>query len=90
MKKCRQAMKRIFDLLLACMFVIILIIPVVFVVIAIKLSSDGPVLFRSDRVGLSNHLFEMFMFWLQRGVGAHEGTSAARPSQTKTLVPMMK
>ena len=55
-------MKRIFDLLLACMFVIILIIPVVFVVIAIKLSSDGPVLFRSDRVGLSNHLFKMFKF----------------------------
>ena len=55
-------MKRIFDLLLACMFVIILIIPVVFVVIAIKLSSDGPVLFRSDRVGLDNHLFKMLKF----------------------------
>jgi len=55
-------MKRSFDLLLASMLILILFIPMLLVSIGIKLSSDGPILFVSDRVGQNNHLFKMLKF----------------------------
>ena len=55
-------MKRSFDLLLASMLILILFIPMLVVSIGIKLSSDGPILFVSDRVGQNNHLFKMLKF----------------------------
>ena len=55
-------MKRSFDLLLASMLILILFIPMLIVSIGIKLSSDGPILFVSDRVGQNNHLFKMLKF----------------------------
>ena len=61
-QKCIFAMKRSFDLLLACMLILILFIPMLVVSIGIKLSSDGPILFVSDRVGQNNHLFKMLKF----------------------------
>ena len=61
-QKCIFAMKRSFDLLLACMLILILFIPMLIVSIGIKLSSDGPILFVSDRVGQNNHLFKMLKF----------------------------
>ena len=61
-QKCIFAMKRSFDLLLACMLILILFIPMLIVTIGIKLSSDGPILFVSDRVGQNNHLFKMLKF----------------------------
>jgi|TARA_B110000240_G_C13371211_1_gene398290 O-antigen biosynthesis protein WbqP len=55
-------MKRTFDLLLAIILIIILIVPMFIVVIVIKLSSNGPVFFSSNRVGKGNRHFKMFKF----------------------------
>tara|TARA_B110000238_G_C15991431_1_gene380416 strand:- start:92 stop:652 length:561 start_codon:yes stop_codon:yes gene_type:complete len=55
-------MKRSFDLFLACILMFILFIPMLIVALAVKLSSEGPVLFVSDRVGQDNHLFKMLKF----------------------------
>lgn len=55
-------MKRIFDLLLAIMASVILILPIVLVAIAVKLTSKGPVLYWSDRVGRNNVIFKMPKF----------------------------
>ena len=55
-------MKRSFDLLLAFMLILILFIPMLILSIGIKLSSDGPILFISERVGQDNHLFKMLKF----------------------------
>ena len=55
-------MKRTFDLLLASLLIFILLVPFCMIAIAIKLSSDGPVLFCSERVGQGNVLFKMLKF----------------------------
>ena len=55
-------MKRLFDLILALFVLLALFIPMVFVAIAVKLTSKGPVLYWSDRVGQHNHIFKMPKF----------------------------
>ena len=55
-------MKRIFDLLLACIVAIILFIPMIMVAVVVKLTSQGPILYWSDRVGRNNVIFKMPKF----------------------------
>lgn len=55
-------MKRLFDLTLAMFAAAILLIPILLVAIAVKLSSRGPALYWSDRVGRNNRIFKMPKF----------------------------
>jgi len=55
-------MKRIFDLLLALTAAVVLALPVLLVVMAVRLTSPGPALYWSDRVGRHNKLFKMPKF----------------------------
>ncbi|MEG2045322.1 MAG: sugar transferase [Comamonas sp.] len=55
-------MKRLFDLTLAIWAAVILVIPVALVAIAVRLTSEGPVLYWSDRVGKCNKIFKMPKF----------------------------
>jgi O-antigen biosynthesis protein WbqP len=55
-------MKRIVDLVLAAIAVMTLAIPILLVVIAVKLTSQGPALYWSDRVGRNNTIFRMPKF----------------------------
>lgn len=55
-------MKRIFDLLLALVVVALLALPVLIVAVLVKITSSGPVLYWSDRVGRHNHNFKMPKF----------------------------
>ena len=55
-------MKRLFDLFFAIFLVIPLIIPVIIIAIAIRLTSKGPILYWSDRVGKKNSIFRMPKF----------------------------
>ena len=55
-------MKFIFDKFLSFFLILITFIPVLLISIIIKLSSKGPVLFWSDRVGKNNKLFRMPKF----------------------------
>ena len=55
-------MKRLFDLVLALFASIVLAIPVAMVAMAVRLTSNGPALYWSDRVGRSNKLFKMPKF----------------------------
>lgn len=55
-------MKRLFDFIFALLVAIILAIPVALVAIAVRLTSPGPVLYWSDRVGKSNKIFKMPKF----------------------------
>lgn len=51
-----------FDLLLALSALMLLALPLCLVALAIKLSSKGPVLYWSDRVGKNNRIFSMPKF----------------------------
>ena len=55
-------MKRIFDLLVALGLIMILAPLFLLVVLAVRLTSNGPALFRSQRVGKGNKLFTMDKF----------------------------
>ncbi|MDC9725351.1 MAG: sugar transferase [Gammaproteobacteria bacterium] len=55
-------MKRFFDLVLALIATSILFIPIVFTALFVKLTSKGPALYWSDRVGKNNHIFRMPKF----------------------------
>ncbi|MBK7315457.1 sugar transferase [Candidatus Aalborgicola defluviihabitans] len=55
-------MKRIFDLVMAVWVMAVLSIPFVLVAIMVRLSSPGPVLYWSDRVGRYNRIFKMPKF----------------------------
>mgnify|MGYP006173872255 CR=1 FL=1 len=55
-------MKRLVDLLLVLIASMILIIPIFLVAVAVRLTSNGPVLFWSDRVGCGNLVFKMPKF----------------------------
>lgn len=55
----QSAIKRIFDLILAWVLVVLLIVPFLLLALLIKLTSCGPVLYWSDRVGVDNQLFRM-------------------------------
>jgi O-antigen biosynthesis protein WbqP len=55
-------MKRIFDLLLGVAMLMILVAPMLLIVIAVRLSSKGPTLYWSDRVGKNNKIFKMPKF----------------------------
>ena len=55
-------MKRIFDLLLGVAILVLLLAPTLLIVIAVRLSSKGPALYWSNRVGKNNKIFKMPKF----------------------------
>ena len=55
-------MKRLFDVLLGCLAAVILFVPVLLVAVAVRLTSKGPALYWSDRVGRNNIIFKMPKF----------------------------
>ena len=55
-------MKRIFDIILALVLLVVLLIPILVITGLVRLTSKGPALYWSDRVGKHNHLFRMPKF----------------------------
>ena len=55
-------MKRLFDLCLALLALVFLLLPILVVALMVRLTSIGPVLYFSDRVGRNNRIFKMPKF----------------------------
>jgi len=55
-------MKRLFDLAVALVAAVFLALPIVMTALAVRLTSPGPVLYWSDRVGCHNRIFKMPKF----------------------------
>ncbi len=55
-------MKRLFDLLLAIAAALVLALPIALVALMVRLTSPGPALYWSDRVGRHNRIFKMPKF----------------------------
>lgn len=55
-------MKRVFDLILAIFLVTLFALPLLLVALAVRLTSSGPALYWSDRVGENNRIFRMPKF----------------------------
>lgn len=59
-------MKRLFDISLALFALFVFSLPLVLVAICVKLTSKGPVVYWSDRVGRHNRIFKMPKFRTMR------------------------
>lgn len=55
-------MKRVLDFLLALSALLVLLVPLLLIALAVKVSSRGPVLYWSDRIGRHNTVFRMPKF----------------------------
>ncbi len=55
-------MKRITDILICLIAVVVFLVPILLISIIVKLSSKGPVIYWSDRVGRYNKIFKMPKF----------------------------
>ena len=59
-------MKKIFDLLLSLCLITVLSVPIFLIVVIVRLTSRGSVLYWSDRVGVGNKIFKMPKFRTMR------------------------
>ena len=59
---CKLIIKRFFDFLVAVILLLLLILPGIFLWAAIRLTSEGPAIYWSDRVGKDNIIFKMPKF----------------------------
>ena len=59
-------MKRLFDIFLSCLLLLVLSIPILLVALMVKISSKGPALYGSNRVGINNLIFKMYKFRTMR------------------------
>lgn len=80
-------MKRTFDLLLALVLGLVLILPIALVALAVKLTSKGPILYWSDRVGCHNKIFRMPKFRSMR-VGTPAVATHLLSDPTSHLTPI--
>ena len=55
-------MKRLFDLSFSIVLLLLLIVPMLLIAIAVLLTSKGPALYWSERVGRNNKIFKMPKF----------------------------
>jgi O-antigen biosynthesis protein WbqP len=55
-------MKRLFDFILAVVAIVILLLPIMIVAFLVRLTSKGPALYWSDRIGVNNAIFKMPKF----------------------------
>lgn len=59
-------MKRMFDLFLSICLALVLLVPLFVITVLVRLTSKGPALYWSDRVGADNRIFKMPKFRTMR------------------------
>lgn len=59
-------MKRIYDILFSLLLLCFFAVPIIFIALIVKLTSEGPIIYWSDRVGINNTTFRMPKFRTMR------------------------
>lgn len=80
-------MKRSFDLLLAVPVAVVALVPLAIIAVLVKLTSKGPVLYWSDRIGRDNRVFSMPKFRTMR-IDAPEVASHLLSNPDQWLIPL--
>ncbi len=70
----KRFFKRVIDIILSVIGIIICLIPMIITAIAIKIDSPGPVLFRQKRIGYKGKVFEIYKFRSMCQGAEHTGT----------------
>lgn len=80
----RHFFKRLLDILLSLIGIIVAAIPMLFIAIAIKIDSKGPVIFKQERIGKNGKVFKILKFRSmcvgaeKTGSGVYSGKGDAR------------
>ena len=80
--------KRVFDLLLSFVGMVVLALPMLVIAVAVKLDSPGPVIFRQKRIGLHKKHFYILKFRTMRVDTPHDAPThrLAQPQRWITKV----
>ena len=68
----KNVVKRVFDIVLSLIGILIGAIPMLIVALLVKVESPGPILFRQDRIGKGGKVFQIYKF-RSMCVGAEKG-----------------
>jgi O-antigen biosynthesis protein WbqP len=79
--------KRLVDIVLCSLLLIVFSIPMALIALAVKLTSEGPVLYWSDRVGQWNRIFKMPKFRSMR-INAPQVATHLLPDPGNYLTPI--
>lgn len=82
-----EIVKRIFDVVFSVVLIMLLSPILVLVALAIRLSSDGPAIHASKRVGIDNKIFKMYKFRTM-DVNAPQLATHLMVSPEKFLIPV--
>ncbi len=58
----KHFLKRIFDIVLSFLGITILAVPMLFIALAVKIDSKGPVIFKQERIGKNGKVFNIWKF----------------------------
>lgn len=84
--------KRVFDFFIALIGIIIAAIPMLFIAIAIKCDSKGPVIFKQERIGRKGKVFKIYKFRSmcvgaeKTGSGVYSGKGDARVTKVGKIL----
>lgn len=70
----KRYIKRLLDIVVSATALIILAVPMILVALFIKVDSEGPVIFKQERVGLGGKVFEIYKFRSMCENAEHTGT----------------
>ena len=75
--------KRVSDLIFALFAFILLLLPMVVIAVIIRIDSDGPILFRQERLGKNGKIFTMYKFRTMRLDAEINGPQWAQPDDER-------
>lgn len=81
----KKIVKRLLDILLSLIGIILTAIPMLIIALAVKLDSQGPVLFRQPRIGMNGRVFNILKF-RSMCVGAEKTGSGVYSGKNDTRV----
>lgn len=84
-----KCLKRIFDLIISSVAIIVLILPMLFICVGIKLTSEGPILFKQKRVGINGTHFSIYKFRTMR-INTPNLSTEALGDPSKYITPIGK
>lgn len=88
----KKVFKRLFDIILSIVGLIICIIPMMIIAIAIKIDSPGPVLFKQKRIGYKGKVFDFWKFRTmcvgaeQKGTGVYSEKGDPRVTRVGNIL----
>ena len=70
----RRFMKRLIDIVLSGIFIVVFALPMLIIAVIIKIDNPGPAIFKQERVGLNGKVFHIYKFRSMRVNAEHTGS----------------